>query len=124
MNTETREERVRRQMDELCAEYDISPELAAEATRRLLRLDSDPSLALPDVAPALWSRREEVDRELTPIEFLNKYWGKYLEAGTLFQRDLRELDKSLFTAIKSYCQYRKLNPIHFLPPPARRKKKK
>lgn len=70
---------------------------------------------LPDVAPELYENRE--DRGENPVDFMNRVWGTRLEAGTLFQDQLRKLDPKLIPAIKSYCQKRDIVLGSVLPPP-------
>jgi hypothetical protein len=77
------------------------------------------SLLLPNKASATWDQRKDDDADLTPIQFLDKYWGKYIEADVLPQADLRRFDLSLVGAIEGYCKARGLDPKDYLPPPAR-----
>jgi hypothetical protein len=103
----------------ICLDYGISPGLAARAARVLLGDKYISDISLPSAAPKEWSNRRGADSELTPIEFLNKYWGQYLSSDVLFQADLRRLDEPLFNAIKTYCRNHNLSLKNHLPPPSR-----
>lgn len=54
---------------------------------------------IPDVAPLLWSER--IERLITPVEFVRKYYGTVLGAG-LSQADIRRLDPNLYTALHNW----------------------
>ena len=59
-----------------------------------------------------WADRENKDEK--PIDFLNRVWGKYIEAGLLYQTDLRGeqigdnpkkgLDNTLFNILHKHCK--------------------
>ena len=77
---------------------------------------SSPSpVYLPDKAPEYWAERE--DELESPLDFLKRVWGKYIDAGVLYQFELDKRDHSLKEAIKSYCRNRRLDPKKYLPPP-------
>lgn len=44
---------------------------------------------LPDRAPALWGNRADRLPGESPIEFLRRVWGRYLDAGVLYQDQLK-----------------------------------
>jgi hypothetical protein len=54
---------------------------------------------VPDVAPVTWAQR--VERQITPIEFVQKYYGSVLGAG-LSQADIRRVDPGLYTALHNW----------------------
>jgi hypothetical protein len=92
---------------------------AFKAAQVLLGRNYRPRVRLPKSAKAIWSKREGRDHDLTPLEFYKKYWERYAEILT--QRDFRQLDRSLFEAIRFYCRQNHLDAKDFLPPPAREK---
>lgn len=98
----------------LCQQFNLPPERVYEAVEALRGKSSE--LRLPDSAPATWAARSGEDRCLNPIEFRDKYWKKYLDAGIMYQVDLRAMDNSLFEAIKSWCRNKKIRPQDHLPP--------
>lgn len=108
----------------LCREFDLPIKHAKEAVRILLGDAYVLQISLPKAAPAIWSERQGRDRKLNALQFRDKYWGRYLEEGVLSQADLRELDGSLFEAIRAYCKARHIDPKIHLPPPKRGRAKK
>jgi hypothetical protein len=74
---------------------------------------------LPHKAPAIWSKKTAADAQLDPLEFYQKYWGRYVESELLYQVDLRALDPSLFEAIKIHVRrhLKGRDPRDYLPPP-------
>jgi hypothetical protein len=103
----------------ICLDYRLSTQLASRAARALLGAKYKSDLSLPSSAEVKWCERSGEDRDLTPIEFLEKYWGGYLGEDALFQSDLRRLDISLFDAVKGYCRNHQLPLEDHLPPPSR-----
>jgi hypothetical protein len=78
--------------------------------------NNQPKIELPALAPELYAER--LDKKETPVNFLDRVWGKYLEAGVLYQCDLRGKngrDPKLMHAIVSYCTVRKLNISSYIP---------
>lgn len=77
------------------------------------------SVKLPDEAPAKWENADERLPEETPIAFLRRVWGSYLDAGVLYQDDIKRLgDAKLIPAIRSYCQnHPEWKAAEVLPPP-------
>jgi hypothetical protein len=96
----------------VCRQFDLPADNVEEAAR-LLRGEI---IKLPDVAEVTWAKRSGVDKELNPIQFRDKYWKKYIDAGLMYQIDLKTLDKSLFEAIKIHCRNRQIPPTDQLPP--------
>lgn len=70
-----------------------------------------------------WAERENKDE--TPLDFLYRVWGKYIETGLLTQsalggsRSLKKpktaLDKTLFDRLKNQCKVSNLTLRHYLP---------
>ena len=92
----------------------IAVEFAASAIDVL----RPPAIVLPSAAPEVWAERDRSKGE-TPIEFLDRVWKPWIEAGVLYQDDIKRLgDDKLVRAIRSYCQK---HPEHrasdVLPPP-------
>ena len=71
--------------------------------------DEVEELTLPEVAPELYN---PFNTEEDAIQFLRRVWWKYLDAGILYQDDLRSskkgkdggLDPRLMSAIARYCK--------------------
>jgi hypothetical protein len=97
-------------MATFCAKFNIPIERGEHACLVLL------GEMLPYRAGAKWSDRSGDDRQLSPIEFLQKYWGSYIDKKLMYQVDLRVLDNSLFEAVKLYARRRKVDPKTVLPP--------
>lgn len=77
----------------------------AAAKTSALALDeaADKSLILPSQADVLYVNRP--DRKMDPISFLRIQWGRYMDAGLLYQDDLvNRLDPQLIPNVRSYCQ--------------------
>jgi hypothetical protein len=70
--------------------------------------------ALPAVAPAKWNERG-TEETRNPIDFLEDYWGEYMDNCTITQCDLKKLDKSIFEAVRIYCRNMKEDPLDYLP---------
>lgn len=71
---------------------------------------------LPEHAPEIYSER--ADKSENAVDFLNRVWGPYIEAGILFQDDIKRLgDARLVQAIRNYCHARDLVSAEYLPPP-------
>jgi hypothetical protein len=68
---------------------------------------------LPDTAPELYENRK---RPESPVDFYNRIWRRYEEAGLLFQSDLRRLDSKLIPAIHTFCSRKGLEARDHLPP--------
>lgn len=82
-------------------------------------------LKLPARAPLLWKRRSDRLPDETPIDFLRRVWGRYLDAGVLYQNDLaRRGEQKLLYAIRGYCERNGLKAADYLPPPKGMKNKK
>lgn len=107
-------------IEDICKELNLPLNKARRAAKILLGNQYVPNSHLPDVAKITWSKRHGKDLMLTPIQFMDKYWGKYIEEDILSQCDLRRLDNSLFEAVKIYCRNRQLNPLNYLPSPSRK----
>jgi|GEM_PF-3753512 len=58
----------------------------------------------------------KLGRKLNPIEFYQRYWKPYAEAGLLYQHQLREWDEGLIKSIHSFCQRKSLSAVNVLPP--------
>lgn len=87
----------------LTARFGCDPEVAAKAYEQLSPSFNRSRLNLPETAPELYESRNK-DLGETPIDFIKRIWGSYIEAGILFQDDLRRLDPKLIAAVTSYCQ--------------------
>ena len=73
---------------------------------------------IPERAPALWKNKADRLPGETPITFTQRVWGRYIEAGSLYQNDIKRLgDDRLCVAVRSYCTPRGLDASQFLPPP-------
>lgn len=103
----------------ICDDLGVSPRRIPRAVHALLGSSYVPSVILPSQAPASWNKRQGDEIKLTPPEFLEKYWGKYIDADVLTQSELRRFDLPLFHAVWAYCRTRGLSPADHLPPPAR-----
>jgi hypothetical protein len=75
-------------------------------------------VVLPDRPPVSWGNRADRLPGENPIEFLERVWGRYLDAGVLYQDTLRQLGEiKLIGAIEGYCRYHGLDRREYLPPP-------
>lgn len=101
----------------LCKRHSIPVGRARRAVQILLNITLLPrNENLPPEPEKLWSKRDGEDLKLNPLEFFEKYWGKYI--AFLTQCDLRKQDLSLFEAIKGHCKSKGYNPTDYLPLPA------
>lgn len=57
------------------------------------------TLAFPNHAPALWSKRK-TGRDVSPIDFIRQYYGEWLNQG-LTRNSLRRLDRDLYQAFSA-----------------------
>ena len=86
-------------------------------------LNSSPetALTLPDRASEIYAEREvrpELGRKENPIEFLQRVWGRYMNAGVLYQDDIKRLgDPDLVKAVRGRCRDTGESPREVLPPP-------
>jgi len=99
--------------------------LIAVGVRAALQTSSDfrdaVKVRLPSRAPELWAERDKKKRE-SPIDFLRRVWGPYLDAGVLFQCDLKHLGETrLLPAIRVFCHNHGIQASSVLPPPMRAK---
>ena len=82
----------------------------------------EPNHVLPRIARIKWAARSGHDlMDPNPINFLERYWGQYLDDGSIDLCELRKLDESLVEAVKIYCKNRALSCKHYLPLPARKR---
>ena len=58
---------------------------------------------LPMSAPALWAERTS-GREVTPVDFIKKYYGPWIDEGILDRAALRKLDEALYQAYASWIR--------------------
>jgi hypothetical protein len=73
----------------------------------------------------LWMERTGEDKLVgNPIKFLNKYWGVEIRSGRFYQSDLRQVDISLFEAVRRYCRNNDMDPKGHLPPPLKQRAQK
>lgn len=79
------------------------------------------AVAPPDVAPELYENRK---RPESPIEYYDRVWRKYADAGALYQDQLRKLDPKLIPAIHTHCSRHQLDPKDHLPPPRHERTKR
>ena len=90
---------------------------AIRATRAASQFGEAAKLALPERAPEIWAERDR-SRGETPIEFLNRVWGRWMEAGVLYQNDIKRLgDPTLVKTIRTYCHRQGVDASTVLPPP-------
>lgn len=86
---------------------------------------TQPALALPSKAPEIYAQRTvraDLGRKENPIEFLNRVWGAYIEAGVLFQDDIKRLgDDKLVQAVRGRCRDTNTDAGTILPPPRQAK---
>jgi hypothetical protein len=110
---------VLKELEDICGRYGLPLGRAKRAARQLLQKDYVPSVPAPKIAPAQWSELKEEDKALSPVEFLNKHWGKFIEDDVINQCEFRKFDESLFQAVRYYCntQTPPLDPYDFLPSP-------
>ena len=87
----------------LTKRFGVDPEVAAQTYEQLSPSFNRSRLNLPETAPELYETRNKTLGE-TPVDFIKRIWGPYIEAGILFQDDLRRLDPKLIAAVTSYCQ--------------------
>jgi len=74
-------------------------------------------VSLPKSAPETWAERDRTKTE-TPIDFLRRVWGPSMDAGILYQDDIKRLgDDKLVQRIRSYCHQKGLVAADVLPPP-------
>lgn len=79
-------------------------------------------LKLPARAPLLWKNRSDRLPNETPIDFLRRVWGRYMDAGVLYQDHLaRRGEQMLVSAIRGYCDRNGLKAADHLPPPKGRR---
>lgn len=78
------------------------------------QVSSESDIALPAVAPELYENRI---RPESPIDYYDRVWRKYADAGVLYQDQLRKLDPKLIPAVHTYCSKRELDAKLHLPPP-------
>jgi hypothetical protein len=77
-------------------------------------------LTLPPRAPGVWSRREDREEGENVVQFLRRVWGRYMDAGILYQDDIKRLgDPKLMASVRTYCHQHGLDPASVLPPPQR-----
>lgn len=76
-------------------------------------------LSLPSKAPAVWRNKKDREPGETPVTFLRRVWGPYMDAGILYQDDIKRLgDDKLVQTIRSYCQkHPEFKAGDVLPPP-------
>lgn len=73
-------------------------------------------MRLPNRAPEIYSMR--LNKSENAVEFLQRVWGSYIEAGILFQDDIKRLgDPKLVQAVRNYCHAKQVAASSFLPPP-------
>jgi hypothetical protein len=64
----------------------------------------DSTLELPDKVELYFERP---DKKEDAYRFLIRVWGKYLDAGVLYQNDLKKLDSKLHKAVDNACRLKK-----------------
>lgn len=75
-------------------------------------------LTLPPRAPAIWSNKADRLEGETAVQFLRRVWGRYMDAGILYQDDIKRLgDSRLVATIRTYCHSRGEDAAAALPPP-------
>jgi hypothetical protein len=75
---------------------------------------------LPERAPARWMNKADRLPGETPLLFMRRVWGAYIDAGLLYQDDIKRLgDDKLCVAVRGFCTARNLDASPFLPPPRR-----
>jgi len=103
-----------------CKELGIPCSSSRKIADYVLDLSAEVSRKKP-----LWLERKGEDKKLRdPIRFLNKYWGAEIRSGHFYQADLREVDMSLFEAVRRYCRNHGMDPKDYLPPPLKQRSKK
>lgn len=75
------------------------------------------SLTLPEEAPDTYAEMRARGGKENPVEFYNRVWKEYVDAGVLYRFQLNALDPTIIPAIKSYCQSHKCSAKKILPPP-------
>lgn len=83
--------------------------------------NSSASVVLPDVAPELYENRK---RPESPVEYYDRVWRKFADAGVLYQDQLRKLDPKLIPAVHVFCSKRGLDAKEHLPPPRHERTKR
>jgi hypothetical protein len=74
-------------------------------------------VSLPKTAPETWAGRDRRAKE-NPIDFLRRVWGPYMDAGVLYQDDIKRLgDDKLVQRVRTYCHQKGLSASDVLPPP-------
>lgn len=89
----------------------------------LIAVHNNSAIELPSQAPAIWADRKARLPNESPIEFLHRVWGPWIEAGVLFQDHIKRLgDDKLVQAIRSYCQKHPEFTASEVLPPSRRER--
>ena len=99
--------------------------MTAQSTSNAIA-ESKPSLQLPTAAPERYSKREPgvpVRQKESALAFLKRVWGKYLDAGLLYQYHLRSnkidsglnMDPELMSGIRTHCRRHGGKPEDFVP---------
>jgi len=84
----------------------------------IAELSENKQIKLPLNATEIYAERS--DKSENPISFLRRVWGEYMDAGILFQDDLKKLgDSKIVQAVRSYCAAHDLCATDILPPPRR-----
>jgi hypothetical protein len=56
---------------------------------------------------------------MNAVEFLRAVWGKWIDAGCVYQDDIGKRDNKLVQGVRNACSYLKLDAAEILPPPKR-----
>lgn len=77
-----------------------------------------------DLGPLPENPVRYADRKLHPeyadmnaVEFLRAVWGKWIDAGCVYQDDIGKRDDKLVQGVRNACSYLKLDAAEILPPP-------
>lgn len=82
-----------------------------------LYIPERPLLKLPKSAPMLWrDYKAKYYPEKDILDFIREVYGGYLDAGVLYQPDLKRLDKSALDRLRNFCNKNKLQTVDYIPP--------
>ncbi|MCW3847350.1 hypothetical protein OF829_08860 [Sphingomonas sp. LB-2] len=105
---------------------DLAAQLVASFTRALnktptesfgLSAENSVSIKEPELR---WKNRDDRLPKETPIEFLRRVWGEWLDSGELYQDVMTHFGEDrLVRAVRDYCRARELDANEYLPPPKR-----
>ncbi len=79
--------------------------------------NSPSDAALPDTAITLWA---DAPRSESPVDFIRRIYGTYIERAAFTQADLKRLDPKLYRALFNWCYRHELKPSDIVPSAVKR----